>query len=130
MAEQEQEKTARVVVVDDSPSLRRFLREVLDETSGFEVVGEAGNGAEGVEDCARLQPDLVLLDIAMPIMDGFEAIPRIRERSPASRIVVLSSQDPESAEPLARELGAHSFIHKDIPLPELIERLVAERDAA
>ena len=68
-------RVATVVVIDDTPDLRLLLRMVLELTDRYSVVGEAGDGAEGIEMVRQWQPDLVLLDLAMPVMDGLEALP-------------------------------------------------------
>ena len=80
----------RVVVCDDVPGMRALLRVVLEEDPGVAVVGEAGDGQTGVELVAELQPDVVLLDLSMPRLDGLEAIDEIHRVAPQAKIVVFS----------------------------------------
>src|SRR3954451_19810054 len=89
--------TVRVVLVDDTPSLRMLTRLALEDT-GFEVVGEAGDGLAGVNAVKELRPDLVLLDLAMPVMDGLEALPLMRAAVPEVRVVIVSGFDRKAME--------------------------------
>ena len=115
---------ARVVVVDDAEDLRAMIGRALDREDDFEVVGQAGDGQEAVEVAERLQPDVVLLDIAMPVMDGLQALPHLRKKSPASVLVVLSGFGSDSrAAQKALELGAHGFLNKGETQGRLVERL-------
>lgn len=102
----------RVVIADDVPEIRQLLRRVLTHNSGFDVVGEAIDGATAVEMAAALQPDALLLDLAMPVMDGLAAIPQIRERSPRTKICVLSGYPRSDVGLSATELGAHAYLEK------------------
>jgi PAS domain S-box-containing protein len=113
----------RVVIADDAVGLRRLLRAVLTRQPGFEVVGEAGNGAEALMAVSRTRPDLVLLDLGMPVMDGLEALPRIIELSPSTRVVVLSGFNPGRMEHEALALGAHSYLTKGLSPGELVAAL-------
>jgi YesN/AraC family two-component response regulator len=106
--------SCRVVVVDDAADLREMLTMVLDLRGGgdFEVVGEAGDGRQAVEVVEQTQPDLVLMDIAMPVMDGLEAVPLVRQVSPDSTVVMLSGFPARTAEAGALEAGAHAYLEK------------------
>lgn len=115
----------RVLLVDDAADLRRLLRTLLDRAGGFSVVGEAGDGAEGVLLASRLQPDLVLLDLAMPVMDGLEAIPQIRKMAAAAKIVVLSGFASARLGDEVRGLGAHGYVEKSADPATIIEALLA-----
>jgi DNA-binding NarL/FixJ family response regulator len=99
----------RVIVADDEVGIRELLRTLLSLEPDFEVVGQAGDGVEAVELVIALQPDLVVIDIAMPVMDGLEAISRIRQVSPATRVAVLSG------ERRALPVGADTHIEKGTP---------------
>ena len=89
-------QTIRVLIVDDHAVVRQGLRTFLElqddpASLAIEVVGEAADGAQAVEQARRLQPDVVLLDLVMPVINGIEAIPRILESSPRSRVIILTS---------------------------------------
>ena len=114
----------RVVLVDDSADLRSLVRLTLDREPDFIVVAEATDGASGVEAVAAHKPHLVLLDIAMPVMDGLQALTLIREESPGSIVVMLSAFTGSSgAVDRALTLGAHGYIEKGGGVPEMIDDL-------
>jgi len=113
----------RVVIVDDAQPLRALLRSTLDRDGRFDVVGEADNGRDGVEVVLSRTPDVVLLDLAMPVMDGLEAIPRIVAGSPATQIVVLSGFEARQVEEEVIELGAAAYLPKGVRPGELTETL-------
>jgi DNA-binding NarL/FixJ family response regulator len=102
----------RVFLVDDVSDLRALVRIALEEDADFEVVGEAANGRDGVEGVAEAQPDVVLLDLSMPDMDGLEAIPLMRERAPNARIVVLSGHEAGRVSRAALDQGAADYLNK------------------
>lgn len=102
----------RVIIADDSSDIRRMLRLSLDLEGDFEVVGEAEDGEEAVNLAARERPDAIVLDLAMPVMDGLQAIGHIRERSPLTRIVVLSGFNASQMAAEARTLGADAYLEK------------------
>jgi len=104
----------RVLVVDDTPALRVLTRAVLEGT-GFEVVGEAGDGLAGVNLAAQLRPDLVLLDLAMPVMDGLEALPRLRAELPDVKVVIVSGFERRAMESQVIEAGADAYVQKGLP---------------
>lgn len=113
----------RVLVIDDVPDLRWLVRDTLEADSSFQVVGEAGDGSEGVDLAQRLKPDLILLDVAMPGMDGVAALPLLREVAPTTKIVVLTGL---ASGPLEREMrarGAVGFLAKGIPARALVSEL-------
>jgi YesN/AraC family two-component response regulator len=115
-----------VVLVDDAHDLRRLWRLMLDRDSRFTVAAEAANGRAGVAAVGQHQPDLVLLDVEMPVMDGLEALPLIRELSPRSTVVMLSALSLGSAQMLrASALGAHDYLVKGLSRRELLSRLAA-----
>ena len=103
----------RVVLVDDSADLRLLVRLALERESDFTIVAEAADGDAGVAAVAAHKPHLVLLDIAMPVMDGLQALTLIREESPGSIVVMLSAFTGSSgAIERAMALGAHGYIEK------------------
>ena len=112
------------VLADDVPELRRLLRHVLSMSDRFEVLDEAENGAEAVTLAERHKPDLMLLDISMPVMDGMEALPKILGVSPDTRVVVLSGFEAERMGPAALEAGAAAYVEKGVPPSVLIARLL------
>src|SRR5437899_853084 len=105
-------KPLRVVVADDTPSIRLLMRHILEGSGAFQVVADAADGQEAVDLAAALQPDLVLLDLIMPKLDGLEAIPRIRSSSPGSRIVVLSGVTAQGLAPPASAGGPDGYVEK------------------
>ncbi|NOH01962.1 MAG: response regulator transcription factor [Chloroflexi bacterium] len=115
----------RVLIVDDHAMVRQGLRTFLElqDTSALpiEVTGEAGNGVEAVELARRMQPDIVLLDLVMPEMDGIHATPKIIECSPRSRVIILTSFGDEEKVLPAIRAGAQGYLLKDIPPNELVQ---------
>ncbi len=111
--------TIRVAIADDHAVVRQGLRTFLELQEGMDVVGEAADGEEAVALVERTAPDVVLLDLVMPRVDGLEAIRRIRERAPATRILVLTSfADDRTVLPAVRA-GAAGYLLKDVQPPEL-----------
>jgi signal transduction histidine kinase len=102
----------RVVLADDASDVRLLLRRSLESDGSVEVIGEASNGAEAVRLVESAKPDAVLLDLAMPVMDGLRAIPEIRRSSPKTEIVVLSAFNASKMEERAYEAGAAAFLSK------------------
>lgn len=116
-------RPVRVLVADDTPTVRLLLRRALEMSKLFEVIGEAADGSQAVEEAASLQPDMVLLDLSMPVLSGMDAIPRIRQEAPGARIVVLSAFGPDGQGARAREAGATAFLEKDLRPGQLVARL-------
>lgn len=123
-ATDEPPRTYTVVLADDVPELRRLLGQILHWSARFTVLGEAADGAEAIELAEEHEPDVLLLDISMPVMDGMEALPRIREVSPRTKIVVLSGFEAERLAKTALELGAAAYIEKGVPPSLLISELL------
>ena len=101
----------RVLLCDDEPNYRFLLRAVL-EPEGVEIVGEAGDGRACLDALDDAEPDLILLDVRMPGMDGMEALPEIHARAPKAKIVMLSSAEPADLEERSLALGATAFVRK------------------
>ena len=113
-------RSVRVVIIDDTHDLRELLRLALTR-GGLEVVGEAGDGLSGIE-CVRLEkPDVVLLDLSMPVMDGLEALPTIRRLVPQAKIVVLSGFGATQMSEKAMTIGADGYLQKGMALKRIIE---------
>lgn len=105
-----------IYLCDDVPELRALLRYGLEEDPGLRVVGEAGNAQAGIDGVAAERPDVLLLDLSMPGMDGLEAIPRMREVSPETAIVVFSGFAADRMRQPALDLGAVAYLEKGEPL--------------
>jgi DNA-binding NarL/FixJ family response regulator len=119
-------KKIRVLVVDDHAIVRQGLRTFIELQGDMEIVGEGTNGIEAVELARSTQPDIILLDLVMPEMDGVQATSRIIEHSPNSRIIILTSFSEEDQVIPAIRAGAHGYLLKDIAPNELVQ---AVRDA-
>jgi DNA-binding NarL/FixJ family response regulator len=129
----DQLRTVRVLLVDDQPLLRTGFRLILEAEPDLVVVGEAGDGVQACELAASLRPDVVLMDIRMPHMDGVEATRRITgtNRDTAPRVLVLTTFDLDEYVVEALRAGASGFLLKDVPADALIEsiRVVASGEA-
>lgn len=112
----------RILIADDAPDIRLLLKMYLSD-SRLEVVGEATNGAEAVELVETERPDAVILDLAMPVMDGLEAIPLIKQRSPETKIVVLSGFEANRMAERALGLGADTYLQKGVALGDIGQML-------
>ena len=123
--------TERILIVDDHPLTRGALAGLLEQ-NGFDVVGQASGGREAIAIARELQPELVLLDLSMPEMDGLTALPLIREASPASEIVVLTASEDEHNLLGAIRAGAAGFLLKSEPPERIVAFLrgVAQGEAA
>ena len=110
----------RVLVVDDHKVVRKGLRTFIAVQDDLELVGEAGNGEEAIEQCAALHPDVVLMDLKMPVMDGPTAIGHLQSRFPEIKIVALTSLDDDEMAQRALEAGATGYLFKDVEEDELI----------
>lgn len=114
----------RVLIVDDALEVRRDLRTALTLTGQIEIVGEAANGLEAQRLAASLQPDVVLLDLEMPVMDGYQAARQIKEHCPACRVLALTVHGYDSARRRAIEAGMDGFLIKGAPLESLVQWIV------
>ena len=112
----------RVLIADDSTTTRRFLRAVLEHSPQFDVAGEAGDGDSAVKMAKQLQPDLVLLDLAMPKVHGTSTLSAIRVAAPNTTVIVVSGMDPVLEEPVL-EAGAIAFVPKGVAPLDFLERL-------
>jgi DNA-binding NarL/FixJ family response regulator len=123
--------TIRLLVADDQAMVRAGFRMLVSEEPGIEVVAEAGNGREAVDKAARYRPNVVLMDIRMPELDGLEATRQILEAEPGARILILTTFDLDEYVYEALRIGASGFVLKDDPPEQLIAaiRTVAEGNA-
>ncbi|GAA1571714.1 response regulator [Leucobacter aridicollis] len=115
----------RVVVVDDQPLARAGHALILDSADGIDVVGEAGNGLEALDAAAVLHPDVVLMDVRMPLMGGLEATRLIAERHPAVRVIVLTTFDLDEYAFGSLRAGASAFLLKSSKPAALVEAVQA-----
>ena len=101
--------------------MRKGLRSLLNGQSRWNVCGEAKNGQEALDLVLELQPDLIVLDISMPVMNGLQAASKIRQASPATKIVILSTHDSPQVKGAALEAGAHAFVTKSETADQLVK---------
>jgi DNA-binding NarL/FixJ family response regulator len=122
--------TVRVVLADDQPLVRAALRMVITDAPDIEVVGEAGNGSEAVEAAERHRPDVVVMDIRMPGLNGIEATRRITQRAAGTHVIVLTTFDHDDYIYGALRAGASGFLVKDMALDDILAaiRVVAAGD--
>jgi DNA-binding NarL/FixJ family response regulator len=102
----------RVLICDDLDAMRRLLGYVIGLHAGLCVVGEARDGNEAIAEAARLQPDVILLDLSMPRRTGFDVLPEIKQVAPAARIIVLSGFSASTVEADVLALGAERYVEK------------------
>lgn len=123
--------TIRLMLADDHRMLREGLRRAMAD-EGFEVVGEAGDGEEAVRLAVELRPDVVLMDVSMPDVDGVEATRRIRQLLPDLRIIMLTMHADQDVVAAALRAGASGYLVKDCSVEEIAEavRLAADEDAS
>ncbi len=118
-------RAIRLLISDDHPVVRAGLSGMLSSEKDFEVVGEATNGSEAVALTGRLSPDVVLMDLRMPEMDGVEAISRIKDQYPETNILVLTTYESDADVLRALEKGATGYMLKDAPREDLFEAIRA-----
>jgi NarL family two-component system response regulator LiaR len=119
------EQKIRVVVVDDHDMVRRGLSSFLKSFDDLEMVGEARNGREALDVCAEAKPDVVLMDLIMPIMDGVSAIRLLRQQMPQVHIVALTSATEADLVTSALQAGALSYLQKDVNIDQLVNAIRA-----
>jgi DNA-binding NarL/FixJ family response regulator len=113
----------RLLIVDDQALFREGLRTLLSVQSGLEVVGEAGNGEEALRRAAVLRPDVVLMDLQMPVMDGAAATRRLKAQQPAAKVIVLTTFDDDENVFEGLRAGAVGYLLKDTPSAKLVEAI-------
>lgn len=123
---QKRERRIRVLVADDHPLVRRMVKTTLQQYPDFEVLGEAKDGAEAVEEAKKLKPDVVVLNITMPRLNGFEAAQEIKKLVPQSGIVILSTHADKHFVNEAKKIGVKVYISKS----KIGEALVRAVEAA
>lgn len=120
----DESRLVKVLVVDDHPLFRRALRIALAETQGLTVVGEARDGAEAVELAGRLVPDVVLMDVSMPVVDGIEATRLIKNGCPEVSVLALTVHDDSQLVRAMVGAGAAGYLTKDAPADEVIQAVL------
>jgi two-component system, NarL family, nitrate/nitrite response regulator NarL len=110
----------RVLLVDDNSVVRSLMRQLFELTPDFEISGEAENGRDAVEKAESLKPDLIILDLSMPVMTGLDAAPLLRKLLPDTRIILFTVQDGPHVEQLARAAGIQAVVSKNQPASKLI----------
>jgi two-component system nitrate/nitrite response regulator NarL len=113
----------RILLVDDQPLFRGAIAALIDGQDDLEVVGEAENGLDGVEKAGTLSPDLVVMDVEMPVMNGVEATRLIREQRPSVKVVMLTVSDSDEHVFEAIRLGAHGYLLKDLRPEQLFDMI-------
>jgi DNA-binding NarL/FixJ family response regulator len=116
-------KATRLLIVDDVPQVRRELHTLLPLLDDIEIVGEAENGQSAIDLAVTLQPDVILMDVEMPIVNGLTATRSIKQASPATRIIILSIHNDGAVRAKARSAGADDFVDKGAPLADLLKAI-------
>lgn len=115
----------KVLLVDDVPQIRMFIAMFMDRTDDFEVVAEASDGREALERAQEHMPDIVLLDLNMPGMNGMEALPELRKMLPGAVIVIFSGFESVAIADRTKLLGADAYVEKGTPAQQLVDQLRA-----
>jgi len=110
----------KILLVDDDQVFRSFLRRLLEKEQHFSVVGEAGDGVEAVEQTRALSPDLILMDLGMPRVNGLEATLRIKAERPETKVIILSQHEEDVYRQAAAQSGADTFLTKTTRLADLV----------
>ena len=113
-------KPIRLLVVDDHQLLRQSLRRAAED-AGLDVVGEAGDGEDALRVCALLQPDVILMDVTMPVLDGIEATRQVRQEHPQTQVVVLTMHADPDVVRRAIDAGASGYVVKDASIQEVLD---------
>ncbi|MEM7132972.1 MAG: response regulator transcription factor [Chloroflexota bacterium] len=121
MTTQEDQLPVKVLVVDDQQLMRDGIASLLDIQEGIDVVGVAPNGQDAIEQARALTPDVILMDVRMPVMDGILATERIRSEQPSTQVLMLTTFDDDEYIVKALVVGACGYLLKDIPTPDLAQ---------
>ena len=112
--------TKRVLLVDDNAVVRFFVRQLFESQPDFEISGEAENGTDAVEKAGTLRPDLIILDLIMPVMNGLDAAPLLKKLLPHTLIILFTQQEGVEVERLAQEAGIDAVVSKSQAASELV----------
>jgi DNA-binding NarL/FixJ family response regulator len=119
------DRTLRVLIADDIASIRKSVRSILEEDPRLEVCGEAENGAQAIKQAEQLKPDVVILNITMPVLNGYEAAREIRAKMPEAAIVILSSHADRCFIAQAKQAGANAYVTKSQAADKLLSAVEA-----
>src|SRR5271156_3846796 len=106
------DRRVRILIADDHPIIRRVVRSTLQQHPHFEICGEAVNGAEAIEEAKKLKPDVVVLNVSMPVLNGFDAAREIKKALPESAIVILSQNADKQFVEEAKKIGVRAYVAK------------------
>jgi DNA-binding NarL/FixJ family response regulator len=120
--------TVKILIVDDMASVRQGLRTILQLAEDFEVVGEACDGLEAIRAVNHLNPEVVIMDLEMPVLGGLEATKRIKEQHPEIHIVIITIHGGDEVREQAARAGSDAFVEKEAPTEKLIEAIRKSRD--
>jgi DNA-binding NarL/FixJ family response regulator len=120
--------TTKVLIVDDMANVRQDLRTLLDLCAEIEIVGEAANGQESIQQVKELKPDAVLLDLEMPVLNGYAAARQIKAHNPSTRIIALTVHGCQEVIQRAFQAGVDSFVVKGTPYDELIQAVLGGKE--
>ena len=118
-------RSVRVLLVDDSAHVRQELRQLLELSGAVQVVGEAGDGLEAVRQSSELAPAVIVMDLAMPVMDGFDATRQIKSQVPSPRVVILSVHGGPAEAERVRQAGADCLITKGTDFQILVNAILS-----
>ena len=121
---------ARILLADDHELIRKGLRAIIEGNKDWLICGEATNGQEAIERTIELQPDLIILDVTMPVLNGLQAARQIRELAPATKILILSMHDSPQLAHEAIRVGADAYLIKAEPQSKLLDTIAALLDGA
>jgi two-component system, NarL family, response regulator LiaR len=120
--------TTRLLIVDDIPQVREDLRTLLTLASDIEVVGLAADGSDAIRQASASRPEVVLMDLEMPTLDGYEATRQIKSQNPACRVIALTIHDYREAREKAAQAGVDAYIVKGAPLETLVQAISAKKE--
>jgi len=120
--------TTRLLIVDDIPQVREDLRTLLALAGDIEIAGVAINGLDGVRQAGAIQPEVVLMDLEMPVMDGYEATRQIKSQNPACRVIALTIHDYREAREKAAQAGVDAYIVKGAPVETLVQAISGKKE--